>query len=516
MSLPTTGQTAPPRATRREWVGLALLVLPMLMTATDITVMFFALPTISAALDPTATQALWIVHAYGFLIAGLLVTMGRLGDRVGPRRLLLIGSAAFAVLSVVAAFAPTAEVLIAARALMGVAGATLMPSLFSLLRLMFRDDGQRRVAIAVLFSTFSVGGAIGPLLGGVLLELFWWGSVFLINVGPMLLLLALGPALLPERPTGEPARLDLPSVLLSMAGMLAVVYGLQELAAGQEEASGGDGSHLVLVAGGVAVLALFTRRQRRLRDPLLDLDLLTHRVAATALAALLVVAVATVGIFYLFTQHLQWVEGLTPLRAGLWTLPYVLLNIAGALVAPGVAARTGSASAIALGLGLATVGAGTAALAPTLGAPLPVLVGLLALIGFGQGGAMALISDLIISGAPEEQAGSAAATQEVAGELGAALGIAAGGALGVLAYRLSLTGRLPDGVPEATAREARSSIHDGVAAAQGSPELLAAVREATTHGFQAFAGLGTGLMLASALLVAGVLVRGRGADSAVP
>lgn len=223
--------TTTPRATRREWAGLALLVLPMIMVASDMTVLFLALPTLSADLDPGPSESLWIVHIYGFVIAGLLIAAGRLGDRIGPRRLLLIGAAAFSVLAVVAALSVSPAMLIAARALLGVAGATLMPSLFSLLRTMFRDDAQRRLAIALIFSAFSVGGAIGPLMGGVLLEFFWWGSVFLVNVPFMVLLLLLGPVLLPERSERNMAPLDLVSVLLSLVGMLALIYGLQEFAA---------------------------------------------------------------------------------------------------------------------------------------------------------------------------------------------------------------------------------------------------------------------------------------------
>lgn len=189
------------RAGPQEWAGLVLLVLPMLMVATDLTVLFFALPSIIVDLDASATQALWISHVYGFLIGGTLVTAGRLADRVGARRLLLVGATAFAALSVLAATASSAETLILARALLGVAGSTLMPALFSLLRQMFRADAQRRLAIAILFSAFSVGAAIGPVLGGALLERFWWGSVFLVNVPPMLALVLLGPWLLP-RPRG--------------------------------------------------------------------------------------------------------------------------------------------------------------------------------------------------------------------------------------------------------------------------------------------------------------------------
>ncbi|WP_106402280.1 MFS transporter [Actinocorallia populi] len=502
------------RATRREWAGLALLVLPMLMLSTDLTVLFFALPALSTDLDATATQALWIVHVYGFLIAGFLVTMGRLGDRVGPRRLLLTGSAAFAVLSAVAAFSADAQMLIIARALLGIAGATLMPSLFSLLRTMFPDDGQRRLAIAVMFSAFSVGGAIGPLLGGALLESFWWGSVFLINVPPMFLLLLAGPALLPERRERTTVRLDPASVVLSVAGMLGTVYGLQELAAGQETGTGSAWPALAATAGGLVLLAVFVRRQLRLPDPLFDLSLLAARRMSASLATLLLVGVGVVGTFYLFTQYLQWVAGLSALQAGLWTLPYIVVNIAGAMLAPALAARLRPAVVVAAGLAVAALGGVLLVVAAGADASLPLVVAAASVTGLGHGGAMALVSDLIISSAPAEQTGSAAAVQEVGGELGTALGIAAGGAVSMFVYRTSLAETMPPETPEATARTARTSIHEGIAVAQETaphdPALLNAVRDAITQGLQTYAGAGALLVaLATALITAVLVVRDR-------
>ncbi|GAB3142746.1 MFS transporter [Micromonospora sonneratiae] len=504
-------------ATRREWAGLALLVLPMLMLSTDLTVLFFALPTLSADLDPSATQTLWIVHVYGFLIAGFLVTMGRLGDRIGPRRLLLTGSAAFAAVSAVAAFSVSTEMLIAARALLGIAGAALMPSLFSLLRTMFRDDRQRRLAIAIMFSAFSVGGAIGPLVGGVLLEFFRWGSVFLINVPPMILLLLAGPRLLPERQERTPATLDLASVALSVAGMLAVVYGLQELAAGQERGTGSIWPNLAIVAGGVVVLASFVRRQRRLRNPLLDLALLTNRRTATSLVTLLLVGIGVVGTFYLFTQYLQWVAGLSPLQAGLWTLPYIAVNIGGAMLAPALTARLRPATVIAGGLTIAALGAVLVVMFAGTGTPLPLLVTATSVIGFGHGAATALVSDLIIANAPPEQTGSAAAAQEVGGELGTALGVAVGGAIGMQVYRTSLSGAMPPAVPESAAQAAQSSIHEGIAVAEDldvhGPLLLDTVRNAVAHGLQTYAGVGAALTTLATVLVAAVLIARRGGSA---
>ena len=507
------------RATWREWTGLALLMLPMLTLASDLTVLFLALPTLSSDLAPTASQSLWIVHVYGFLIAGFLVTMGRLGDRVGPRRLMLIGSAAFAATSVIAAFSVNAEMLIVARALLGISGATLMPSLFSLLRTMFSDDTQRRLAIAIMFSSFSVGGAIGPLVGGVLLEFFWWGSVFLINVPPMVLLILAGARLLPERTERNTARLDLTSVALSVAGMLAIVYGLQNLAATQETGTGSVWPDVSIAAVGVLVLGLFVRRQRRLRDPLFDLVLLADRRIAVSLVSLLLVAVGAVGMFFLVTQHLQWVGELTPLQAGLWTLPYILVNIAGAMLAPALAARLRPAVVVTLGLGVAVVGAVLLVAVTGLGMTTPILVAALSVMGLGLGAAMALISDLIISSAPERSTGSAAAAQEVGGELGSALGIAAGGAVGMVMYRTSLAETMPSEVPETAAHTALGSIHEGIGTAKdlsaGGPELLVAVQDAVSLGLQVYAAAGALLVGIAGVLVMVVLVIGdRTSDAA--
>ena len=263
-----TPAETPQQAGRREWIGLAVIALPCLLYSMDLTVLNLALPAISEDLRPSSSELLWIVDIYGFLVAGLLITMGTLGDRIGRRRLLLIGAASFGAASVLAAFASSAPMLIAARALLGVAGATLAPSTMALIFNMFADPGERKIAIGVWIASFSAGAAIGPLVGGALLELFWWGSVFLIGVPVMALLLVLGPRLLPESRDPDAGRLDLVSAALSLAAVLAVIFALKRLAE--------DGLHwtpFVAVAAGVLLAALFARRQRRLDDPLIDLDL---------------------------------------------------------------------------------------------------------------------------------------------------------------------------------------------------------------------------------------------------
>ena len=217
-------------ATRREWIGLAVLALPTLLLSVDVSVLFLALPKLSAALGADAIEQLWILDIYSFLLAGLLITMGNVGDRIGRRKLLLIGGAGFAAASVLAAFSTTPEMLIASRALLGIAGATLAPSTMALIRNMFQDPRQMGIAIGVWFTCFMGGMLVGPIIGGVLLEHFWWGSAFLLGVPVMLLLLVLGPRFLPEYKAAEPGRIDPLSVALSLVAVLLVIWGLKELA----------------------------------------------------------------------------------------------------------------------------------------------------------------------------------------------------------------------------------------------------------------------------------------------
>lgn len=501
----------------RAWWGLALLVAPMLALSTDLTALFFAIPTLVADLDASSTESLWIVHAYGFLIAGFLITMGRVSERVGARRLLLCGAFAFAVLSVVAAFAATPVALIVTRALLGIAGATLMPSLFSLLRVMFRDDAQRRLAIAVMFSAFTVGGAVGPLLGGALIEGFWWGAIFLINVPPMLLLVLLGVFVLPEHHDPGAGRIDAVSVALSVSGMLMLVYGLQEVAAGAE---GGDAPSslwvaVACIAAGLALLGLFVRRQRRAADTLFDPALLANRRVAASLLTLLITGIGTVGLFFVFTQHLQWVGGFPPLVAGVLTLPYIVTDILGALAAPAMARRWSPARVITAGLVVVALGAGLTAIAVADGA-ISFLVVAVSVIGLGHGAAMALVSDAIISSAPEHRVGSAAAAQEVGGELGAALGVAAAGTVGIVAFRASLDDSLPPNMPADTTEALRSSIHEAFAVvyegAGGSACLVQILRDATAQGLLVYALIATVLVGATAGVFAAAF-SGRAAPS---
>ena len=333
------------RAGRREWIGLAVIALPCMLYSMDLTVLNLAVPALSADLQPSSAQLLWIVDIYGFLVAGSLITMGTLGDRIGRRKLLLIGAAAFGIASVLAAFSTSVAMLIAARALQGVAAATLAPSTLSLIRNMFLDQAQRTVAISVWIMSYSVGAAIGPLIGGVLLEHFWWGSVFLINVPVMLLLLAVGPALLPEFRDPDAGRLDPVSAVQSLAAVLAVIYGLKRIA------EGGLGWIAALsIVAGVVVGVAFLRRQGRMADPLIDLKLFRIPAFSAALAVNILGFLTAFASFLFIAQFLQSVLGLSPLQAGLWGLPSALSFIAGSTFTPMIVRRFRPAYVIAGGM----------------------------------------------------------------------------------------------------------------------------------------------------------------------
>ena len=342
------------RATRREWIGLAVLALPCFVYAMDLTVLNLAVPSLSADLHPSSTQLLWVVvDIYGFTLAASLITMGSLGDRIGRRRLVLIGAVVFGLMSVVAAYATSAPMLIAARALLGVAGATIAPGTLSLIRTMFEDAGQRTLAIGVWITSFSAGGAIGPVLGGLLLEQFWWGSVFLLAVPVMGLLVALGPRLLPEFRDRAAGRLDPLSAALSLAAVLAVVYGLKQFAL-----QGPGRFATASLLAGLAVAVLFVRRQRRLPSPLLDLRLFRVPVFSAALASY------ALGIFVVFgpdlfvDQYLQLVLGLSPLRAGLWLLPAARGFVVGSLLTSRLVRWASPQAVMTAGMVLGAVGFG--------------------------------------------------------------------------------------------------------------------------------------------------------------
>jgi MFS transporter, DHA2 family, multidrug resistance protein len=492
------------RATRREWVGLAVIALPCLLYAMDLTVLNLAIPALSAELRPSGAQLLWIVDVYGFILAGALITMGTLGDRIGRRRLLLFGAGAFGVASVLAAYATSPGWLIAARALLGVAGATLAPSTLSLIRNMFSDPRQRTVAIAVWVTSFSVGGAIGPLLGGLLLEWFWWGSVFLLSVPVMALLLVLGPLLLPEYRDPAAGRLDLLSAGMSLAAVLLVIYGLKQFAQ-----DGPGWLPALFVVAGVAVGVVFVRRQHTLADPLIDLRLFRSHAFTASLATYMGGLLVVFGAFLFIAQYLQLVLGMSPLQAGLWMLPEGIGFVVGSLLAPLLARRARPGLVMAAGLALAAVGFGLLTQVQT-GSGLAVLVLGSLVLSLGLAPVITLATDLIVGAAPPQRAGAAAGISETGAEFGGALGIAVLGSIGVAIYRGQITEAVPAGVPPQAAAAAQDTLGGAVAAAERLPgqlsaALLDAAQAAFTQALQVTASISATLILGMAILAAVVL-----------
>jgi MFS transporter, DHA2 family, multidrug resistance protein len=497
----------PPKATRREWVGLAVIALPCLLYSMDLTVLNLAVPRLSADLRPSSAQLLWIIDIYGFFVAGSLITMGTLGDRIGRRRLLLIGAAAFGAASVVAAFSRSAAMLIATRALLGIAGATLAPSTLSLIRNMFLDPHQRRVAIGIWVTSFSVGGAIGPLVGGVVLQYFWWGAVFLIGVPVMVLLLVVGPILLPEFRDPNAGRLDIPSAALSVAAVLSMIYGLKHAA----EHGLGWPAALALLAG-LALGVSFVRRQRALVDPLIDLRLFRSPAFSASLALYMLATLVAFGAYIYVAQHLQLVLGLAPLQAGLATVPSMLGFVAGSLFVPAVARRVRPASVMAAGLVLAALGFAVLTQSATSAGLGALIIGMV-LYSLGISPVVILATDLIVGCAPIEKAGAASAISETSSELGGALGIAILGSIGVAVYRSVMADGIPEGLAPEAAAAARATLGGAVELAERLPaqlrmELLATARAAFARGFEIAAIVSAGIALLMAP-VAGMLLRER-------
>jgi MFS transporter, DHA2 family, multidrug resistance protein len=494
----------PARAGRREWLGLGVLSLAVLLYVMDLTVLDLAVPSISAHLRPSSAQLLWIIDIYGFFVAGSLITMGTLGDRVGRRRLLLCGSAAFGVVSVLAALSPTAEWLIASRALLGIAGATLAPSTLSLIFHMFQDPRERSVAIGFWIGGFSAGSAVGPVLGGVLLERFWWGSVFLLALPVIAALLLLGPRVLPEYRDPGAGRLDLRSAAMSVLAMLAVIYGIKDLAQ--------DGlrlAPLVAIAAGLAVAGAFVRRQRRLADPIIDVGLFRLVRFNAALATNFLAVFISVGYFLFVAQYLQLVAGLSPLQAGLWSLPSAFGFIAGSQFAPRVLRRARPAYVIAGGLAVAAAGLGFLTQVDASGGLVAVVTGSV-IISLGLAPVFGVTTELIVGSAPPEQAGAASGISETGAELGGALGIAIMGSIGVAIYRGQLADRLPPDVPAGAGALARDTLGGAVAVAAHLPDRLAAIvvataREAFVTGMRPTSAIGAAVGLALAVVALVVL-----------
>ncbi|MER7184555.1 MFS transporter [Streptomyces hyaluromycini] len=502
MTNPTSSTTAPPTtnspAGRREWVALGVLMLPLLLVSMDVSVLYFALPAIGADLAPSGTQQLWILDVYGFVLAGLLMTMGALGDRIGRRRLLLFGAAAFGGASLLAAYADSAGTLIAARAVLGIGGATLMPSTMALLRTMFTDPGQRAKAIGLWSGVMTGGIALGSVMSGILVEHFWWGSVFLVNLPAMALLLLLGPFLLPESRNPSPGRFDWPSVPLSMAAVLPVVYGVKEI-----PSEGWHPLYVVSVTVGLLFAALFVHRQRTTGSPLIPPALLKGRGFTPALVLNLVASLAMMGSAIFTTQYLQSVLGMSPLAAALWSLlPSVFIGVAGPVTAQLV--QRGVDRGYVVAGGFAAMAAGFVLLALIGTDSLWLVLTGAGVLACGMVAIMSQLTDLALTGAPVERAGTASSLLETAAEFGGALGMAVLGSIGTAVYRHEMPATAP--------ADARETLGGALATASRLPgpageTLTRTAREAFTGGMQGAAIAGAVLLTLAAAGAATTLRR---------
>ncbi|MFC3575408.1 MFS transporter [Streptomyces yaanensis] len=502
MTNPTSTTTTPgadgARAGRREWTALGVLMLPLLLVSMDVSVLYFAIPAISADLRPSGTQQLWIFDIYAFVLAGLLMTMGSLGDRIGRRKLLLVGAAAFGAASLVAAYANSAETLIAARAVLGIGGATLMPSTMALIRTMFTDPAQRAKAIGMWSGVMTGGIALGSVMSGVLVQYFWWGSVFLVNLPAMALLLVLGPILLPESKDPEPGRFDWLSVPLSMAAVLPVIYGLKEI-----PSEGWNVQYVVSITVGLLFAALFVHRQRTATSPMISPALFRGRGFAPAVVLNLVSSFAMLGSAFFTTQYLQSVLDKSALEAALWALlPSVPIGAAAPIATQLVQKGVNRAYVVTAGFVIAAAGYGMLALAGT-----DSLWLVLAACGVLASGIVMVISqmtDLAMGAAPAERAGAASSLLETGAEFGGALGMAVLGSIGTAIYRHE--------IPSSAPAVAHETLGGALAVAGQLPgragdALATAAREAFTSGMRGAAIAGAVLLAGAAIAAAATLRR---------
>ena len=492
LTSPTTGTEG---KSPGRWLALSVLVLAVLLVAVDATVLGLATPALSEDLKPSGTQLLWIGDIYSFVIAGLLVSMGSLGDRIGRKKLLLTGATAFGAVSVLNAYATSPEMMIVARALLGVAGATLMPSTLALIRNIFHDPKERSLAIGIWGATASAGAAIGPVVGGALLQHFYWGSVFLINLPVMAVLVLVGIKLLPESRNPVAGPWDLISVGLSLVGVIGVVYAIKEVAS-----HGMTWEVAAAAVIGAACLHAFVRRQYALASPLLDMRLFKHRGFSGAVLADLLTVFGLSGLVFFLSQFLQLVQGREPLEAGLAELPAAIGAVVTGLIAGRYARRYSVRTIVAGGLGAIGLALAVITLVhretgyPLLGAALLV-------VGLGAGFSFTVTADVILSSVPKEQAGSASAVSETAYELGAALGIALLGSIVTGVYQ-GFTA--PAGIPADTAAAAHESLGGAVEASAGlAPDtaaaLVSAAQESFVDGLRIASGVGAVVLLATAV-----------------
>jgi DHA2 family multidrug resistance protein-like MFS transporter len=480
-----------------RWVVLVVLCVSLLLVALDATVLHVAVPAVTEDLKPGAIELLWIVDVYPLVCASLLILFGTLGDRVGRRRVLLLGYGLFGVASGAAALADTAQVLILARALLGVGGAMIMPATLSILRQVFPDRRERALAIGIWSAVAAVGAAVGPLLGGFLLEHFWWGSVFLVNIPLMLVSLPVGRLLLPESRGSGSGPWDVVGALTAAAGLFALVLGVKRLGGGEL-----DVFTVVPLVVGAVLLVLFVRRQRRLTHPLVDLRMFTRPAFSTSVGCIVLAMLALVGLELIAAQYLQLVLDLSPLETGLRLLPLTIAAMAAGLAGARLLRLFGPRLMVCAGFCLTAL---AVLLLTAMGDAdnTGLLVSGFVLLGFGLETTLFGAYESMLSEAPPEQAGGAAAIGETSYQLGAGIGIALLGSVMNAAYTPGLSG-VP-GVPESASRSAGHSLGEAyeVAGHLGGPAGVAlrrAARDSFVHGLHVTLLVSAGLLLLGAVM----------------
>ncbi|WP_280364948.1 MFS transporter [Nocardia wallacei] len=476
----------------RKWGTLTVACLLAVIPNWDLTALGMALPGIAADLDASGTQLLWIADISTFVLAGLLITMGGIGNRIGHRRLLLLGTAGYGAVSILAAVAPTPEILIAARVLLGVTTATMLPTTLSLLRSVFTDARQRTMALGVFGSAGGLAVGLGPLVSGTILDVFCWRAIFLVNVPITVTIVAIGLSVLPEVRDTHPARLDPIGVTLSVAGVLGLVYALKE-------ATNGLGQARVIVAAalGCVGIALFLRRQTRAVAPLIDPRLFRSRAFTGSITVNFVMMLALAAQSMILAQYFQMVLDWSPLRAGLATMPAALgAMIGGAVLTPPLIARLGRAGTVALGLGITAVSSALLALASGVDTEYPVLAASILLSGIGMGLAFTTTADTVLASVPRHRPGSAFGISETATQLGAALGIAVLGTILTGIYRSTVV------VPESISADEANGIRDSLGTALWTElpddlyrQVAAGAQAAFVDGMQVTLSIGTALII---------------------
>ena len=478
-----------------RWTILVVLCVSLLIVALDATVLHVAVPSLTEDLRPGAQQLLWIVDAYPLVAASLLILFGTLGDRIGRRRVLLMGYGLFAAASGLAAFAPDPQVLIGARALLGAGCAMIMPATLSILRQVFPDRRERATAIGIWSAVAAVGAAVGPVLGGFLVEHFWWGSVFLINIPLMAVMLVVGRVLLPESRGGADGPWDVVGALAAALGVFGCVLGIKRLGGG---AGPLDVTVCLPLLAGVALLVWFIRRQRRRPHPLLDLRMFANAAFSTSVACIVVAMLALVGLELIAVQYLQLVLGLSPFETGLRLLPLTFAAMGAGLAGSRLLRRYGPRRMVSAGFVLTAVAVLSLVVMGQRDRP-GLLTTAFVLLGFGLETTLFGAYESMLNETPAHCAGSAAAIGETSYQLGAGMGIALLGSVMNAAYAPSAPG-----VGSADRAAANRSLGEAYTVADrigGGPG--AALRHAARQSF--VSGLHVTLVVSAALLAAGAV-----------